>query len=181
MTILIGVTGRARVGKDSFASACVKRGFVRLAFADALKVATAYLAHEDAQLFFDDVTKEEHCEVLGMTRRRALQNVGKALREAVGPDIWINRALSDWDRRGKPDTVISDVRYENEADAIRRLGGTVVRINRAGAGLAGEAGQHESEKPLPDYLIDIEIDNDGTLGELQWEARKIVDILRSNE
>lgn len=181
MTILIGVCGRARAGKDSFALACIKQGFVRLAFADALKIATAYIAHEDSQFFFDDVTKEEHCEVLGMTRRKALQGVGKALRDTLGEDIWINRALSDWTYRGKPDTVISDVRYENEADAIRKLGGTVVRITRPGAGLAGEAGQHESEKPLPDYLIDIEIENDGTIGELQWEARKIIDILRSNE
>lgn len=181
MSVLIGVCGRARSGKDVFASACVKRGFVRLAFADALKIATAYIANEDSRFFFDDIAKEEHCETLGMARRKALQNVGKAMREALGPDVWINRAMSDWVYRGRPDTVISDVRYPNEAEAIKKLGGTVIRITRPGAGLTGEVGQHESEVPLPEYLIDIEVDNDGTLGELQWEAKKIVQILRSHE
>lgn len=174
MTKLIGVAGRAHSGKDAFAAACVKHGYKRIAFADALKVATAHIANEESHLFFDDISKEEFSKALGMTRREALQKVGKAVRDSVGPETWVNRALNEWEASGYPATVISDVRYPNEAEAIRRHGGFVIRLVRPGAGLEGEAAGHESEAGIPDNLIDVEIHNDGTLGELSAEAAKIV-------
>lgn len=178
MTQLIGITGRARAGKDSFAAALTQQGFQRVAFADALKIATAVIANEPSHLFFDEVTKEYHTEALGMTRRKALQAVGKAVRDNLGEQVWVNRALSDWKARGKPMTVVTDVRYPNEARAIRELGGTIIRINRKGSGLAGELGQHESEQTLVEELVDIEVFNNGTVGDLHAEARKILSILR---
>ena len=174
MPLLIGITGKARAGKDSFANALMREGFQRVAFADALKLATAVIADEPSHLFFDEFAKEQHTHALGMTRRKALQAVGKAVRDSLGEQVWVNRALSDWSSRGKPNTVITDVRYENEALAIRQRGGTVIRINREGAGLAGELAQHESENRLPDDLVDIEVFNDGSLGDLHAEARKIL-------
>ena len=178
MPLLIGISGRAKAGKDSFASALVQRRFQRIAFADALKIATAVIANEPTHLYFDEVAKELHTDALGMTRRKALQAVGKAVRDSLGEQVWVNRTLADWASRGKPDTVITDVRYPNEALAIRQRGGTVIRINREGAGLAGELAQHESEQRLSDDLVDIEVFNDGTLGDLHAEARKIVAILQ---
>lgn len=179
MTQLIGVTGLARSGKDSFGYACVKQGWRRTAFADALKVATAHIANEQSHLYFDDVTKEEFTDALGMTRRSALQKVGKAVRDSVGPETWVRRALQEWAANGCPPTVVTDCRYPNEAEAIRKLGGTIVRIVRPGSGLAGEAGQHESEARLPDNLVDVEITNDGSMGELAMEAAKVIAMIRN--
>lgn len=174
MPLLIGITGRARSGKDSFANALVQQGLRRIAFADALKLATAVIANEPSHLFFDEVTKEYHTDALGMTRRKALQALGKAVRDNLGEDVWVNRALAQWAAEGKPATVVTDVRYENEAVAIRQRGGTIIRIHREGAGLQGELGKHESENPLSEELVDIEVFNNGTLGDLHAEARKIL-------
>jgi hypothetical protein len=175
MNNILGITGVARSGKDSFASALVQQGFRRIAFADALKLATALIANEDSHLYFDEFAKEQHTDALGMTRRSALQKVGKAVRDSVGEDTWVNRALNEWRSSGKPDTVISDCRYPNEAIAIRAMGGTIIRINRPGlVGLTGEAAQHESEARLADDLVDVEVYNDGTIGDLHAEARKIL-------
>ena len=173
MTQLIGITGKARAGKDSFANALVQCGYQRVAFADALKLATAVIANEPIHLFFDEVTKEYHTDALGMTRRKALQAVGKAVRDSLGEHVWVNRALANWKSQGKPLTVVTDVRYPNEADAVRALGGIIIRINRDGSGLDGDLGAHESERRLSDDLVDIEVFNDGTVGELHAEARKI--------
>jgi len=181
MKQLIGITGRARAGKDSFANALVQQGYQRVAFADALKLATSVIANEPSHLFFDELTKEQHSTALGMTRRKALQAVGKALRDTLGEQVWVNRALSNWKAQGKPMTVVTDVRYENEAQAIRALGGIVIRINRKGSGLAGELGAHESEWPLSEDLVDIEVFNDGTVGDLHAEARKILFLLRQSD
>lgn len=177
MTKLIGISGLARAGKDSFAAAFVKEGYQRLAFADALKVATAYIANEAIHLYFDEASKDQFSEALGMTRRKALQDMGNGVRETLGAETWIRRALREWVTLGLLPTVISDCRYPNEAQAIRNLGGTIVRVTRPGAGLAGAAGAHISEAGLPDHLVDIEVLNDGTMGDLCAEARKIVALL----
>ena len=174
MSKLIGITGVARSGKDSFAAHFTKYGFKRTAFANALKTAVAYIANEDSTLYFGDDTKEEYTEALQTTRRMALQKVGSAVRNSLGPDTWVRRVIRAWDAQGNPPTVVTDLRFPNEALAIRERGGLIVRIVRPGSGLTGEAAAHESEAGLPDDLVDIEIVNDGTLSELAAEAKKVV-------
>jgi hypothetical protein len=175
MELLTGVCGLARAGKDTFARGLVRQGYTRLAFADALKEATAHIANEPSWLYFDDDQKEAFTPALGMTRRRALQLLGTSVRETLGPDTWVRRALNKWVADGKRPTVISDVRYPNEAEAIRALGGTVVRIVRLGAGLAGEAGQHVSEAGIPDDLVDIVIPNNEGIGDLYVQAQLLAE------
>lgn len=181
MTNLIAFTGPARSGKDTAASALVKLGYRRAAFADALKLATAMVANESPHLYFDDFAKEQHTYALGMTRRAALQHMGKGVRDVLGPDVWVNRLLAEWRSTGKPLTVISDCRYPNEALAIRAVGGIVVRINRPGAGLEGVEAQHESEARLPAELVDIELWNLDSAAELQAQVRKMWQNLQTAE
>lgn len=59
--------------------------------------------------------------------------------------------------------LITDCRFENEAQRIRDLGGQVWKIEREGAG----AGNHASEQELPGELIDLVIDNNGTFDDLK--------------
>lgn len=68
--------------------------------------------------------------------------------------------------------IITDVRFPNEAERIRSIGGVIWRINRPG--LPEE--KHASETPLPDHLVDLEIDNDSTL-----EAFQAKGLERSND
>ena len=69
-------------------------------------------------------------------------------------------APSDW-VKGKKDVVISDVRFLNELEAIKKKGGKVVRLRR-GMGLEGAAGRHQSELEMggmDDELFDYILDN----------------------
>lgn len=168
------MTGLARSGKDTAANECVKRGYTRLAFADALKVATAYIADEPSHLYFDDIAKDQYTPALEMTRRKALQEVGNGIRESLGSMTWVRRVIRGWKAAGRPPTVISDVRYPNEAHAIRELGGVIVRVNRVGSGLAGDAGRHISEAGVPESMVDFDLDNNGSVGELGAEIKKIL-------
>lgn len=176
---LVGITGKARSGKDTFAKALIKHGYQRIAFADAVKEVTALIAAEPTHLYFDDVTKEEYTDALQMTRRQALQKVGtEGIRKALGEDIWIRRALRLWVADGKPAAVITDVRFDNEAEAILALGGHLVRIVRPdNDGLQGTAATHASEAGVSSDLIDVEIINDGTVGDLWAEAAKLRAVL----
>lgn len=172
-TQLIGITGLAYAGKDSLAACFAGYGYKRVAFANALKEVTSYIAGEPTHLYFTQEGKEEFCDTLGMTRREALQRVGVAMRNTLGEDVWVKRLLQEWVSGGLPPTVISDCRFLNEASAIRDLGGVIVQVVRPGSGLSGSAALHESESGIPEGLIDYVVNNDGTLGDLAAEAGKI--------
>ncbi|HGM6067429.1 TPA: hypothetical protein ACKP39_004342 [Stenotrophomonas maltophilia] len=63
--------------------------------------------------------------------------------------------------------LVPDVRLADEARAIRRRGGVVIRVRRPG---------HASEQPLPDHLVDIEVNNDSAPADL---VRRTLDQLLS--
>lgn len=176
MTKIIGITGKARSGKDTLAAALTSGGYERRGFADTLKTLTASLAGEHPDLYFSDVTKEEHCPSLGMTRREALQNVGKGMRDALGPDIWANILVRVWQQDGEPMLVVPDVRYDNEAEILREAGAIIIQVCRPNnVGLTGSAAAHESERGVSGHLVDIFHHNDGTIEELQMWAANLLE------
>lgn len=182
MNILIAATGRAGSGKDTFAKPIQDAGFKRAAFADALKQVTAFIANEPVEWFHDLDLKEMHSDALGMTRRSALQKVGSAMRGVFGENVWCDRVMSEWLAAGKPNTVITDCRYDNEARAVLDVGGTVVHIIRPGEKLLhGESAAHESENGVNDDFVTIEVTNNGSVSDLRHEAHKIVWALRGND
>lgn len=175
MPTLIGITGRARAGKDTFAKALQARGYKLEAFADRLKVITATLAHEPLANFYDDALKEQVSPALGMSRRRAMQIIGTDMMiNTFGPDIWVTPLINQF-LRNPVNTAITDVRMPNEAAAVRAAGGIVVRIIRPGnVGLTGEAAAHSSEAGVPDDLVDIDVINLGSISDLHAEANKLL-------
>jgi hypothetical protein len=190
---LIGLIGKARAGKDTFARRLVeKHGYQRIAFADPLKAValaidpivvqgdytdpvfspTLRLAQAVDEYGWD-VAKEQIPEV-----RRFLQHLGAAMREKVRADLWLNLAMREVDARTTP-VVITDVRYRNEAEAIAARGGKLVRIVRPGAGAGDANATHASETELDDWPAYPVIENRGTVPELHawadWLAVGLTD------
>jgi hypothetical protein len=125
--------------------------------------------------------------------RKYLQLFGtEAHRDIFGKDFWVNVLLpmpfavhddatrhpylEAWQRNfGDADIAcIPDVRFENEAERIRALGGQVWYIDRP---FEEEADDHASEQKLPDELIDVRIANDGSLDEFRAVIFAVSDIL----
>lgn len=89
-----------------------------------------------------------------MTVRDFLIDIGtNAIRKGLHPDTWINGLLSDYN----PEEVwiVTDVRMYNEAEAIRKLGGKILRIDRPGI----ETKDHITETELDNYEFDERILN----------------------
>ncbi|HIE1097871.1 MULTISPECIES: hypothetical protein [Stenotrophomonas] len=84
-------------------------------------------------------------------------------RECLLPELRVRALFARLPAGG----LVPDVRLADEARAIRRRGGVVIRVSRPG---------HASEQPLPDHLVDIEVDNDGTPADL---VRRALDQLLS--
>ena len=148
MTTIIGIAGRARAGKDTIAEHLQQvHGFCRRAFADALKKAAEDifgLSHE--QLYGRE--KETVDGFWGRSPREMLQLLGtECLRQGYGQDVWV-RALQRFIhvRRAVRDWVVPDVRFVNEAEAIRAWGGRLWLVRRPGLeamGIVGHASEHD--------------------------------------
>lgn len=123
-TILIGLGSKARVGKD-FACAGLARFFdvERIAFADNLKddLGELFTKHGLSLRAILEVpaTKE--------MVRPLLVSYGQTMR-AFNNDTWVDRALKDKEFKHEV-TIITDVRFPNEARRVRELGGYYIEID----------------------------------------------------
>jgi hypothetical protein len=107
----------------------------------------------------------------GLTPRKILQLLGtEAGREIIHPNIWVNSLFADYTTDSN--WIITDVRFPNEAQAIKDRGGIVIRIERPG-GESHCGGAHASETALDDYDFDIVINNDGTIEELIDKVKQL--------
>ena len=166
---IIGIAGRAGSGKSEVArmvrDLVLPRKAWGIAFADELKA----IASDE---FGWDGKKDER-------GRRLLQVLGTDCGRAYDPQIWVKRwrdELYEVNESFRPDYIIADdVRFENEAAEIHRMGGVVVRVNRPIIDGVTDCppDDHVSEQPLPQDCIDYTIRNDGTLEQL----RGLVDLV----
>jgi hypothetical protein len=163
---LIGLTGRKRSGKDTFAARLVEaHGYTRLAFADALKEAA--LALDPIVVGFHEIRLShilardggwEHAKELPEVRR-TLQRFGVGIRE-LDPGFWL-RVVADRARATLGPVVITDVRFPNEADWVEAMG-NLVRIRRPGL---VSTDNHISETAL-DGRFAWSVTNDSTVEQL---------------
>jgi len=174
---LIGVHGKAQSGKDTIARVLVEEhGFVRMAFADPLKAASAVLFGWPVEMAFSDEIKGYKSPLWDITGRTAFQRLGDAMKIGFGTDFWIKRWACEYARlKDKHSIVVADVRTNAEADMIRGLGGVILHLERRGAGLTGLEGMHSSEAGITfNRSTDLRIENNGTLSELEDEINRIV-------
>lgn len=171
---LIGITGRMGHGKDTVADMLQKdHGYQQVAFADPLKTVLSIIACEPVENFYDRELKEKHSPSLGMTRREAMQLMGtEVCREMFGAQIWTDGLITRWHQGGQQPTVVSDVRFDEEALAIIANGGVILRVVRPGID-EGES-SHASEAGIDPGLIKYEIRNESTLQDLSLMVNAFV-------
>jgi hypothetical protein len=181
--VIIGIGHVAQTGKDTAAEAlCRDLGFRRVSFADPLKA----LAKEANPIILSNMMTNvglgsgklsklvdqlgwDAAKVQFPAVRQFLQDLGLGARKVFGPDFWVNVAMEsigDFDN-----VVIPDVRFVNEAEAIKYHGGKMVKIVRPGKVASG----HISETALLDYEFDVTVENSGSVVELQ---QKITELAR---
>jgi len=107
--------------------------------------------------------------------RRLMQNFGTEVMRSMVPTFWVDRVADQVQQAdaANRNVVITDVRYDNEAEAIRDWGGLVVEIIRPGA---APVRCHASEAGLS-TPTDAIVLNDGSLDDLY---RKLDNLLLGN-
>lgn len=166
---LLGIAGPAGCGKDTFASFLLHLLPVewrRKALAGPIKETVNALygwddRHSNGEL------KEVADEALGFSPRQAYQLFGTEYGRALHPEHWIRVHALDNER-----TICTDVRFENEAEYIRKNGLLIHIVNSRAKPVAS----HSSEAGLQTDLRDIIIYNENSLQDLQQQAAILVDL-----
>lgn len=196
---LIGVLGLKRSGKDTFASRLVDaHGFTRLAFADVMREALLaldpYVTHVEmweeeslgASLYVGTRLERlsDYVGLHGWERakghpevRRLLQRFGtEAGRNIHGEDVWVNLTAAQVAAVPGP-VVITDVRFPNEVDYVRRNGGKTARITRAG--IVPDPNGHASETSVNDIPVNFSVANNSSVEALHAIADAIASTVLS--
>lgn len=159
---IIGITGPKRHGKDTCARYFrAEYGYRHTAFADPLKRACAEAFGINLSNFTDDELKDGPCPAYPQfTNRYILQHVGTELFRNFIDTIWVDTTMR---KAAGTATVISDVRFQNEAEAIRAHGGFIIRVYDP---RKPHVDMHASERDIMNLDVDYDVTNAGTLAEL---------------
>lgn len=201
--MIIGICGFIGSGKDTIADYLVNfHGFRRESFANTLKDAVASVFGWDRTML-EGRTKAarewreqvdpwwaERLDMPTLTPRWVLQYWGtEVCRKSFHDDIWI-ASLENKLRNSKDHVVISDCRFPNEIESIKRAGGKIVWVKRGALpewyddAFAANQGSnialnelkrmkvHASEWAWIGSKFDFEISNDGNIEDLYNSVRQ---------
>ena len=131
MKRLIAFAGQMGSGKSYAADyLCREFGYTRVKFASPLKDMLRTLGLTEAHI--EGELKSKPCELLcGKTPRWAMQTLGTEWgRDLIGNGLWGNiwqQRVEALLRQNLP-VVVDDCRFKDEAERVRRMGGTVVLL-----------------------------------------------------
>jgi hypothetical protein len=203
--MIIGICGFIGSGKDTVADYLVNfHEFRRESFASTLKDAVASVFGWDRTLL-EGRTKEARewreqvdpwwaakLDMPTLTPRWVLQYWGtEVCRKAFHDDIWI-ASLENKLRNSRDNIVISDCRFPNEIESLKRAGGNIIWVQRGGlpdwyadavsANQGSNVGLnamkmrkiHASEWAWLGSDFDIVIDNNGSIDDLYKQSASLV-------
>ena len=168
---IIGITGYIGSGKTLLADAlCSKHNFTKVKMAYPIKKMLSSVGLSYSHL--EGANKEIETELLcNKTPRFAMQTLGTEWgRKIMGDNIWVNL----WSTKANELTsmnqgvVADDVRFLNEVNIIRDLGGVIIRMERP----SSIKTNHESENQ--DFDADLVIENNDTVEKIINSIPKIL-------
>lgn len=198
MGLLLGITGLARSGKDTFAKMLAEELYKQtngifnlMAYANELKLRV----QKDFDLSYEQLwgadkekidtrymkTLKPCCQECVKDKssgccwspREILQNYGEFYR-TIDHLFWVKHLFGVIKNNNYENVIITDIRYPNEADSIIERGGYVIRINRENKDYINNE-QHVSETSMNNYNnVAFVIENNGTLEGLRRKASVVV-------
>jgi hypothetical protein len=155
--MIIGLSGPARAGKDTVGALLSERlnGHVCYALAAPIKTTVNALygwneKHSDGEL------KEVIDDRLGFSPRQAYQKFGTEYGRALNADHWLRLADIKYNENDN-NLIITDIRFDNEAQFIIDRGGVVIKIENPDT---PQVATHQSEAGIsPEYVGEVIYNN----------------------
>lgn len=164
----------AQSGKSTVADYLNKHGYTVVKFAGILKdmVRTMLLGAGVPMLTVERMVEGDLKETpltlasgVKVTPRHLMQTLGTEWGRGIDADLWASLTASKVKQmvdRGQK-VAIDDMRFPNEFDAIKALGGTTVYVTRPGV---VRVGNHASEGQLDNHSFDHVLVNEGSIEDL---------------
>ncbi|HET9574532.1 MAG TPA: hypothetical protein VFP29_12490 [Methyloceanibacter sp.] len=174
--LVVALVGEPGCGKVAVARHLQDRtGFRRVGFTDRINAMLRVgLGLTDLQLDGD----EKHSpldEFGGVTPVHLKQTLGYEWgRTRVDSGLWVALWKRDVEALAGQAVVADDLRFANEASAVRTVGGIVIRIERPGISRPDRA----SDRHARDIACDLTVVNDKGLGELFRAVEQAIDRAR---
>jgi hypothetical protein len=188
VSMIIGICGLIGTGKGTVADILVEQGFVKHNFADKLKDGVSTIFGWDRAMLEGDTDESRQWREQKdsfwsseldeyITPRAVLQMFGTdCMRDGFHKDIWVSLLKQQLIANPEYNYVVPDVRFENEIEMLRSIGGQVWEVKRNGdpewlieyetTGVEPTS-VHPSEwcwvKPAKDFVVH----NDGTIDDLR--------------
>jgi hypothetical protein len=180
MAQLIGLYSPApQSGKTFTASVLEQSGYKAMSFAEPIKkMATELIVSfgypKEQAVRFVWASKEETIPAIKTTARHILQTLGTEWgRNCIGGEIWLDCMMSrvaSHLKESDSKIIIDDVRFQNEAELVKKMGGEMWMIVRPSA---QRNTTHESEGALDKWeSFDQVIINDGTIADFRAKIDK---------
>lgn len=211
--ILLAMYGRARSGKDTAADYLAQQlGLYKYAFAEPLKTMLKSVFGDH----FHEGDRSGICHETGKSYREMMQTLGTDLgRNLWNEDVWINLVQKKWDwvkdgcphethlgrisnlHLGKEQVtqgmILSDLRFDSEAEWVRSQGGYVIEIKRderpkslfekilSVSGVEVGIPGHQSEAGISHSLVDMLCCNHSSLEDLHQLLDALVEAIKKPE
>jgi len=180
--MIIGLSGYARSGKDTVAGMLMGlHGYERVAFADKIRELLyemdPLVMHNYMDFRLQDVIDSKGWEIAKTEFpevRRLLQDLGVGARKLFGDTFWVDQVVGQFGHSWwgyDTNVVITDVRFTNEAQAIKGKGGQIWRINRPGTEAIND---HVSEHDLDGWDFDVVIENNSDMPALIKKIKTLI-------
>jgi hypothetical protein len=112
--------------------------------------------------------------VARISPRVAYQLLGTEFGRAYDENFWVNKVDIT---NPNPNTVITDVRFDNEAKFIKENNGFIIKIENPKVEETSTS-THASERGVSDEYIDAVIINDGSIQKLEELIKEVVEALK---
>lgn len=128
--------------------------------------------------FFDDMLRVLELDKCNVTSpRKVFQLFGtEFVRERIAKDAWLRLAARQLNKGDRNGLIVTDIRYDNEAEWIRDNGGYVIHVLRDGQERPVVRG-HVSESGIDERLINYTTRECSDLNELYLESLAIEDMI----
>lgn len=187
--ILVGLSAKARTGKSTAAEILrTEHDFVEVTLKNEMVRVLAPL-FDTLPSTFEEGKDEPSGDLFGRTPRHVMQSFGTDwAREQIDKDFWIvllHRSISrllDNHRKSrnfgkKPlKIVVSDIRFDNEAQYILDMDGTVLQLVRTGymdrTNVEGHASEEGISSDLITTLLKFQVSRDGDVAGLRQRLKE---------
>jgi len=190
--MIVAISGKIGSGKSTVGEIFEKNGFELDSFAKSVKDICCILFGYDRNIIegstpedrkWRETIDKKNTNLIGkdFTPRDAMVLVGTEFgRNMIHPNIWIETLFNRYDKNKH--LLITDLRFPNEYEEIKKRGGIVIRINRHNLTKLTNlnSSNHISECALDNHNFDYVINNDGTLYDLETNVLNIINEIKKN-